>query len=197
MLDKQKEQIMKINKKHLDTSKYSRSKIPLERLTGLVIHFTDSATHTFSRDINWLYDFLNYTRPRSKKYASYHYAIDQDGEAYEFIPPDECAWHAGPTSKTAPEITEMLGGRPNWSTIGISFLHPKPNGKPTEATYESLVNLSAYLIHKHNIPMKNIIRHYDCTGKMCPRYYVKNEDEWKKLQEDIRAKAFILSGGYE
>lgn len=188
---------MKIHKKHFDNSEYSRSEIPLERLTGLVIHFTDSATNTFSRDINWLYEFLNSTRPAQKKYASYHYAIDQDGEIYEFIPPTECAWHAGPTPKTNPMVLAKLQGRPNWSTLGISFLHPTPDGKPTDATYESLVNLCAYLLHKHNIPFSHILRHHDCTGKDCPRYYVNNMDEWNRLKEDIRAKAFILSGGWK
>lgn len=186
---------MRIRKKHLQKSEYTRSKIPLSRLTGLVIHFTDSATHTFSRDFNWLYDFLNYNRPARKKHASYHYAIDQDGEVYEIIPPTECAWHGGPTPKTDPKVREALGGNPNWSTLGVSYLHPTPEGKPTEKTYKSLVELCAYLIKEHNIPVENIFRHHDCTGKDCPRYFVRYSDEWIKLKKDIVSKYFILNGG--
>lgn len=175
-------------KKHLDINRYSRSAIPLERKTGIVIHYTDSATNTFSRDVNWLYEFLNTTRPAQEKFASYHYAIDQDGKRYEFIPPTECAWHAGPTSDTAAEVMDVLGGRPNWSTIGVAFLHPTPDGKPTEKTQKALIELVSDLIVEHNIPALHIFRHHDCTGKMCPRYFVENEQEWVNLKRSIYSR---------
>ena len=176
---------MKIITKHLQKNKYTRSGIKLNRLKGLVIHWTHSATENFSRDFNWLYQFLNVNRPANKKYASYHYAIDQDGTVYELIPPTECAWHAGPSNQTDPTIEKQLGGKPNWSTLGISFLHPDPSGKPTKETYESLIKLGAHLIQKHNISINNIFRHYDCVGKGCPRYYVNNKEEWDRLKKDI------------
>ena len=31
----------------------------------------------------------------------------------------------------------------------------------------------------------SIIRHYDVTGKLCPLYYVENEDAWDKLKDDV------------
>lgn len=186
---------MKIIKRHLDKSEYTRSKIPLERVTGIVIHFTDSATTTFSRNAEWLYEFLNYNRPARQRHASYHYAIDQDGATYEFIPPNECAWHAGPTNLTRPNITETLNGRPNWSTIGISFLHPSPDGKPTPETYQSLVELTVELCNKFKINEDNVFRHFDCTGKDCPRYFVNNEQEWVMFKTNVKARLFINSGG--
>jgi N-acetylmuramoyl-L-alanine amidase CwlA len=33
--------------------------------------------------------------------------------------------------------------------------------------------------------MDNILRHYDVTGKDCPRYFVKNETEWETLKTDV------------
>ena len=186
-----------MRKKHLDINQYTRSGIKLNSVNGIVIHFTDSATETMCREINWLYRFLNENRPAAKKFASYHYAIDLDGSTYELIPPDECAWHAGPSSDTAGWVEDRLGGKPNWNTLGVSFLHLKPDGKPTSATREALVELCADLLNKFNIKHRNIFRHYDCVGKDCPRFYVAHEDEWLKLCGDIRARAAVKMGVVE
>ena len=183
-----------MNIRHLDFNEYTRSGIKLSRLNGLVIHFTDSATDTLYRDFDWLYRFLNENRPAAKKHASYNYAIDVEGEKYELIPPDECAWHAGPSGKTKQWVERRLKGKPNWSTLGISFLHMKPDGKPTDVTRESLVDLCADLLNRFNIDNRNIFRHYDCVGKDCPRFYVAHEDEWEALCEDIRARAAMKAG---
>ena len=30
-----------------------------------------------------------------------------------------------------------------------------------------------------------MIRHYDVTGKMCPKYYVEHEDAWLVFKQDL------------
>lgn len=35
---------------------------------------------------------------------------------------------------------------------------------------------------EYNIPIDNVIRHYDVTHKRCPSYYVDHEDAWKELK---------------
>ena len=45
-----------------------------------------------------------------------------------------------------------------------------------------------HIIVQLNYVQINIIRHYDVTGKECPKYYVKNSKEWEKLKEDIAKK---------
>jgi len=32
-----------------------------------------------------------------------------------------------------------------------------------------------------------VIRHYDITGKICPKYFVENEDAWKQFKSDVKA----------
>ena len=32
----------------------------------------------------------------------------------------------------------------------------------------------------------DIIRHYDVTGKNCPKYYVEYESAWEALKMDVR-----------
>ena len=33
-----------------------------------------------------------------------------------------------------------------------------------------------------------VIRHYDVTGKDCPKYYVENPDAWIQMKSDIAAQ---------
>ena len=58
-------------------------------------------------------------------------------------------------------------------------------GKFTQKTYQSLVNLLSYLCVKYHISDQNIIRHYDVTKKICPKYYVKHPKKWEKLKKDV------------
>lgn len=38
----------------------------------------------------------------------------------------------------------------------------------TEATLNNAVKLARILMNKYNIPLNNVVRHYDVTGKLCP-----------------------------
>ena len=54
-------------------------------------------------------------------------------------------------------------------------------------TYQSLVHLVAWLMGRYDIPVENVIRHYDVSGKSCPKYYVDHPDEWERFHEDVKA----------
>lgn len=58
-------------------------------------------------------------------------------------------------------------------------------GKLNEATYHSLVSLVAYLSEKYHLDRDHIIRHYDVTGKICPKYYVEHEERWEEFKDDV------------
>jgi N-acetylmuramoyl-L-alanine amidase CwlA len=45
--------------------------------------------------------------------------------------------------------------------------------------------LTAWLTCKYNLKEEDIIRHYDVTGKLCPLYFVKHEDEWIKFKDTV------------
>ena len=38
---------------------------------------------------------------------------------------------------------------------------------------------------KYNIPIKNVIRHYDVTHKRCPEPYVRDVQSWNKFKNRI------------
>ena len=68
--------------------------------------------------------------------------------------------------------------------------HPRAeDGKFTDETYSSLITLLADLCREYDLdPLTDIIRHYDVTGKICPKYYVDHEDLWRALLTDVAAE---------
>ena len=38
---------------------------------------------------------------------------------------------------------------------------------------------------KYNVPVERVIRHYDVTGKVCPKPFVDDEKAWKEFKERL------------
>ena len=73
----------------------------------------------------------------------------------------------------------------NSDTISIECCHPDETGKFYDSTYKSLVDLTAYLCTEFELEPESVIRHYDVTGKICPKYFVDHPEEWEKFHEDV------------
>ena len=69
----------------------------------------------------------------------------------------------------------------NADTVSIEVCHPDETGKFTDATYRSLVQLTAWLCVKFDLKEDQIIRHYDVTGKN----FVENEDAWEMFKDNV------------
>ena len=50
-----------------------------------------------------------------------------------------------------------------------------------------MVNLTAWLCRELKLGSKDVVRHYDINGKLCPKYYVDNEDAWVQFRKDVDA----------
>ena len=74
----------------------------------------------------------------------------------------------------------------NKDTISIEVCHEDEEGKFNEKTYKSLIKLTAFLCNYFSLDSRDVIRHYDITNKICPKYYVENEDAWDKLKSDVK-----------
>ncbi len=151
----------------LDVNEYSRPGIALEKVNGIVIHYTANPGAS-AKDNRDYFNNLQYTH---KTKASSHFIVGIDGEIVQCIP-------------TA-EISYASNDR-NSDTIAIECCIPDESGAFTEATYDSVIYLTAWLCEKFSLDSKDVIRHYDITGKMCPKYYVKHEDKWKKFKKDVQ-----------
>ena len=73
----------------------------------------------------------------------------------------------------------------NIDTVSIECCHPDDTGKFTDETYVSLVQLTAWLCVKFDLTEDQVIRHYDVTGKNCPKYFVENEDAWNQFRKNV------------
>lgn len=162
---------MEIQEKLLTINPYSRSGEQQNEIEYLVIHWVGNAGSSAIANRNYFENLQN----THKTYASSHYVIGLDGEIIRCIPEDEVAFHAGSYSM-------------NRKSIGIEDCHPDWEGKFNENTYNSLVELCADICKRYELSVDNIIRHYDVTGKNCPKYYVEHEDEWIKFKNDVANK---------
>lgn len=73
----------------------------------------------------------------------------------------------------------------NSDTVSIEVCHPDETGKFTEETYRSLVQLTSWLCVKFGLSEEDVIRHYDVTGKICPKYFVEDENAWEDFRTDV------------
>jgi N-acetylmuramoyl-L-alanine amidase len=150
----------------LTPNKFSRPGTPLKKVKGIVVHYTANPGTDAEANRN----YFEGLKDSQKTFASSHYVIGLDGTIVQCLP-----------------LTEMsyASNNRNVDTISIECCHPSENGKFTPATYRSLVKLVAWLCGEYDLKKDDIIRHYDVTGKDCPRYYVKHEDQWLQFKNDV------------
>ena len=162
---------MNIEDRLLTINSYSRSGEKQNKIENIVVHWVGNANSSAVANRNYFENL----KDSHKAYASSHYIVGLNGEIIRCIPEDEVAFHSGSYSM-------------NRKSIGIEDCHPDWEGKFNENTYNSLVELCADICKRYNLGIDAIIRHYDVTGKECPRYYVRNESEWIKFKNDVANK---------
>ena len=67
----------------------------------------------------------------------------------------------------------------------IEVCHPDDTGEFTQASYDALVKLVQWLVDTYDLDRDQILRHYDVTGKECPRYYVQHPEAWEAFLDDL------------
>ena len=154
----------------LTPNEYSRPGIPLDHVKGIVIHYTANPGTTATQNRN----YFEGLKDSKKTHASSHFVIALSGEIIQGIPTEEEAY---------------ASNERNSDTIAIECCHGDETGKFSDSTYESLVALTAWLCTRFDLdPAKDVIRHYDITGKDCPRYFVAHEDAWKSFRKAVAGR---------
>lgn len=123
--------------------------------------------------------------------ASAHYCVDST-EIIQCLPDDEVGFHIGGAKYKNDGRRIMAGYKsltPNYFAIGFEMC-VNVDGDWTK-TYESSINLAAHLIFKHNLTINDLLRHYDITGKDCPKMMIE-EKEWQKFKGAVSAGLAIL-----
>lgn len=166
----------KIDVNLLTVNKYSRPGIQLEQVNGIVIHYVGNPGTTAIQNRSY---FENLKDSHATK-ASSHFIVGLEGEIVQCIPTSEMAY---------------CSNERNDDTIAIEVCHETSGGKFNEDTYDALVHLTAFICCKYNLEIDDIIRHYDVTGKECPKYYVRHEDKWIQFKKDVAS--YIEKHAYE
>jgi N-acetylmuramoyl-L-alanine amidase len=181
---------MNIEQVFLDVNKFSRPGRKLSGVDGIVIHYTANPMSTAHNNRDY-FENLSKTEPSKphgeQRFASAHFIVGINGEVLQCIPVDEMAYHVGANTYTELAINHLLGA-PNTCTIGIECCHQNADGKFTESTLNSCVELTKSLLKEFNLTTNDVYRHYDITGKKCPLYFVEHEDEWKQFIIKINNK---------
>ena len=153
----------------LTVNPYSRPGDELKTIRGVVIHYVGNPSTTAKANRDY---FESLSAGTDGTYASSHFVVGLEGEVIQCVPLNEIAYASNSR---------------NTDTVSIECCHPDETGKFTDATYDSLVQLTAFLCSKFNLTENDVIRHYDITGKDCPKYFVENEAAWETFRSDVGA----------
>lgn len=155
-----------IREDFLTISEYNRPGTKLASVNNIFVHYTANPKTSAAQNRSY-FENLGQTHERA---ASAHFIIGYEGEIIQCIPLEEEAY----------AVVERNG-----DSISIECCYLAEDGSFTQETYDSLVEMLAWLLDQYDLEPHDILRHYDCGGKLCPIYYVKHEDAWQKLLDDV------------
>ncbi len=140
----------------------SRKGIELNSVKNIVIHYVGNPGTTAQQN----HDYFG----NEGTTVNSHFIVGLRGEIIQCVPIYE---------------RSVASNHRNKDTISIEVCHPDSGGKFNTATRNSLIKLTAWLCKTCKLDSSDVIRHYDVTGKLCPLYYVENEEAWEDLIRDI------------
>lgn len=113
--------------------------------------------------------------------ASAHYCVDST-QIVQCLPDNEVGFHVGGV-KYRPDGIRLMSGyknvTPNYFTIGFEMC-VNADGDWLK-TYAYSIELAAYLLKRHGLSTDNLLRHYDITGKDCPKMLLE-EVQWQSFK---------------
>ena len=156
----------KIDVDLLTVNPYSRPGTPTGKIKNIVIHYTANPGTTAKQNRS----YFESLKDTGETKASSQFIVGLEGEIVQCIPTWEVAY---------------ASNNRNGDTVSIETCHWKKDGAYTQETYDSLVHLTAWLCEKFHLTEEDVIRHYDVTGKNCPKYFVENEEAWDAFRKDV------------
>ena len=149
----------------IDVDGTSRRGTSLDAINSIVIHYVGNPGTSAQANRGW------FANPEST--VSAHFVVGLEGEVIQCIPLHE---------------KSSASNHRNSDTISIEVCHPDASGKFQDATYQALVKLTAWLVDTCGLDAEDVIRHYDVTGKECPRWFVRDEEAWRQFKDRVKEK---------
>ena len=160
-----------VEQDYLTVNEWSRPGTELEQIDGVVIHYVGNPGTTAHANRNY---FESLSSGQEGTYASSHFIVGLEGEVIQCIPLTEVAY---------------ASNERNADTVSIEVCHPDETGAFSPVTYDRVVELTAWLCREFKLdPETDVIRHYDVTGKECPRYYVEHPEAWDAFRADVASE---------
>jgi N-acetylmuramoyl-L-alanine amidase len=159
-------------------------KFSLKELKGIIAHWT--ANKRKGADAKANRNYFN----GSAQYASAHYIVD-DGEILQCIPDNEVGYHVG-AKNYKPDGEKIMGDSglsPNFFLLGFEMCVNEDGD--WNKTYKNSVQLAAHLLHKYHFKTDKLYRHFDITGKDCPKMMLESSS-WNKFKSDVNAVMLAL-----
>ncbi|MBR3656519.1 MAG: N-acetylmuramoyl-L-alanine amidase, partial [Prevotella sp.] len=133
-----------------------------EKVKYIAIHYTGNDGATAAENVSYFNG--------GNRGASAHYFVDHSGEIREYCDPAAYySWHCGgPLESSHHPLHDICTNR---NSIGIEICTRKSGGvwTFTSAAVNSAIALTKYLMTKFGVSADHVCRHYDVTGKACPR----------------------------
>lgn len=162
---------MKIERKIITNKLQLGGKRPLSAIKFIVIH--DTANAGKGADAMAHYRYLQHT----SRSGSAHYYVD-DKEIVQTIDDSVVAWAVGDKwarkNATRDDVT-------NYNSVNVELCINE--GIDKAKAYQNLIWLTRYLMSKFNA---EVVRHYDATGKPCPRsWQANNWSQWWRFKKEL------------
>lgn len=146
----------------------------------LVFHYTGNDGDTAANNAAYFRDNV--------VEASAHYFVDND-TVWRSVPDLTVAWAVGGQKYANAGLTgggTLYGIVTNTNSLSIEMCDTVRNGvyQASEATMANAAALGRELMAKYNIPVENIVRHFDVTGKHCPSYLI-NDQKWAVFKQRL------------
>ena len=154
---------------------YSRS---TRNIKWIVVHFT--ANDGDSDESN-----ARYFKNNIKK-ASAHYFVDDDSVT-QSVPDNYVAYSVGGDKYKNTKGAKYFNIVNNTNSLNIELCDTVKNGKNdlSAKTRANAILLIKQKAKKYGIDRNHIIRHWDVTGKNCPKYFVEDSYSWNRFLDDI------------
>lgn len=144
------------------------------RIQFIVLHYVGAKSS--ARNNGKYFESIN-------RQASAHYFVDEV-DIVQVVEDNNTAWAVG--SQTYKHATAR-----NYNTLNIEMCcdtDAKGNLIVTDTVENRTIELVHAKMKEHNIPVSNVIRHFDVTGKLCPLTHVNvNQNRWNRFISQLQA----------
>jgi len=154
------------------------SKRAKSSIDGIVLHFTDATP----KNTDTAKNNCDFFATGNNRQASAHIFIDYEGLSARSLPLNTIAFSVGnPNNCYARGSYYSTLNNANTVNIELCGIVGRPI---SEHQKETLIKVIRWV--KKKCPnVTYIVRHYDIVKKECPKWYVDNEKEWRRLVKDL------------